>query len=341
MQYHLMKVNIYTLDVNFTAKNQMYLLAKALKRKGINSTIYPIFNFHKNKPDEINIFFPFHYHHPFPTGRQKINGIYISKKLYPFYKNDIPIGFADSSLFATEVLEDIRSYNYSYFGALSKDTAEVMSLPKTEVIYGCYDPYILGLRHKKQDIPVIYVNATNFYYRRGYDIALRALERLSSEENFKVIIRDWNNPPLPENLKSITTVVSGVLTKEKHYEALNKADIVFSPNRGGALELQILESLVLGKTIIIPNKGGVSELPDKDDVYWIDTLNRDFPIIGTDYTEQAYHLGYMYSLDEDSAYSQLKKAIKHPKKYDIRKYISRYSPEAYAKRIIEFYNKHS
>lgn len=326
----------------FTASNQMHYLGFAFDSLGHDFTLNEILG--RRVKGDLNIFFPFHY---WKNGSYaRINdgvGGWHTPKLKPFQKNDIPIGFADSSIFDAKSLEDIKQYPYAYFGAMSKDTAKIMNLPRTEIIKGCYNP-VAALYGKKNDndVPVIYVNATNFPYRRGVDIAFRVLHKMALEGiEFTVILRSWQDYILPDSLTDRTYKVSQKLNVDEHYKIMDSADIMFSPVRGGGFELQILEALVMGKTVVMPNKGGWTDIPlNKDDVYWIKAGRRDFPIQGTDYTQRAYHSGGMFQINENDAYEQLKRALKYLKKPDVSAYLKEYSPVSYAERILKYYEEY-
>lgn len=342
-----MKINLYSVFGNkygfaFPASNQMTLLGEALKEKGHTVHLLDIFQGERDDAD-MNVFFPFHYWKPMPFQRvQDSVGGWHTPPMRHFQENDIPIGFADSSVFDPATLAQMKNEPYRFFGAMSHDTADIMNLPRTSVIGGTYNPEILNIKPAHLNIKpeyVVYINGTNFPVRRGIDVALQACYNLKKQGyKIHVLLRDWKGYNIQKELNFVQQI-TGTLSLEQHYGYLQASDIVLAPVRGGGFELQILEAMVMGKQVVIPNAGAWIDIPlDIDDVHWIHAGKRNVPIIGTDYTPRAYHSGYMFDLNPNDVTFALKQALDHPKAYDRSNYQTMYHPSQYALRILNRFN---
>ena len=132
------------------------------------------------------------------------------------------------------------------------------------------------------------------------------------------------------------TQITGSMQDNAHYSQIATSDIMLAPIRGGAFEFQVLEALIMGKTVVLSTKGGWSEIPLKNDVYWIESGNRTFPMI-TDYKGSTYHYGNIYQVDVEKTVTALEQALNKPKVPDKNYYIRNYSPKAYAEKLIRFF----
>lgn len=335
-----MKIGIYSLydnRFNFSAISQMNSLANALQK---DNDVHRYNIIGKRKNDDINIFFPFHYWHENTHMRlQDVDGKYYTPPLKPFQENDILIGIADSSEFDEETLKMVKQQPYAYFNAVSTDTANVMNLPRTEVIPHCIpDAVMKTTPYEHNEIPNVYINETNFFFRRGTDVAIAVLSKLAEQYDFTVTIKTNRYLAYPKMDKGKITTYSHKKRVEDHYDMMNKADIFFAPVRGGAFEVPILEMLALGKTVVLPDRGGWTDIPLTDDVYYFNAGKRNCPLY--DYTDRAYHKGYQFSLDIKDAYRQMERALQKYKKVDVDSYRKEYSPQRYADKLLTAFDKY-
>ncbi|MEM0142971.1 MAG: hypothetical protein QXL94_03340 [Candidatus Parvarchaeum sp.] len=268
-----------------------------------------------------------------------------------FTDKDVPIGFADSSVFDPATLRQMKNEKYRFFGAMSKDTADIMKLKKTVVIGGAYDPTILqyprlSIREalKLPEGKIVYINGTNYPFRRGVDLALQAVIKLQNE-GYEIIpvLREWNQVRLPPEFtpKNLFQLI-GLVSPEEHYGYMKDIDVMLAPVRGGGFELQILEAFVLGRQVVMPDKGAWTDIPlSPADVHYCKAGQRNFPIIGSDYDEKGYHSGYMYAGNVDSVTQALRDALNHPVNMEERakEYQKHYHPDRFAERILAGWNR--
>ena len=319
----------FNLSTYFSGRQLLYA-GQALENQGYSVNYKDMLKVNETSDDK-NFIYPFHY--------WKTKSFDRNIPLKKFKENDVPIGFTDSDIFYEPTLRDLKQYNYRYFGALSQDTANIMNLPRTKVIHGCYNPAVLRTENiKLSNKPMIYINGINFYNRRGIDIALEAIKRVHNKYEFNVKLRTYNKINLSSEFDYITQI-TGSMQDNAHYSQIATSDIMLAPIRGGAFEFQVLEALIMGKTVVLSTKGGWSEIPLKNDVYWIESGNRTFPMT-TDYKGSTYHYGNIYQVDVEKTVTALEQALNKPKVPDKNYYIRNYSPKAYAEKLIRFYDSY-